>query len=1106
MRRALSICMAVAMVFTVLGGLLTPQKASAATVYEDMRDKWKEIVVGGELDLMDPDVADAASALGQEAYDLWSSMDTSPTRTYLWSDRPNINNSRHIREVFLRLRTMSIAYWTEGTVALDSSSQPVTLYQNATLGTDIADALHYMLETRYNSYRTVPSSSGTSLTWDWELGIPVQLNDSMVLMYDLLSTDTIDLYVDAIDRFTPTVRQTGANRAWRAVIIGVRGVVGEDDDKIAAARDGLSNIFDYVTTGDGFYVDGSFIQHNNISYNGGYGLSLLEVVSQLMVLLHGSPWQVTDPDHVNVWQWVYLAYQPLIYKGSMMDMVRGREISRDYEPDHDVGHQAIRGILQLAQIAPSADALAFRRMVKAWILADTYKDFLADAPLAYQALANDIMSDPSILPADELIMYNQYAGMDRAVQLRSDYGVGLAMFSSRIGSHESINSENNRGWYTGAGTLYLYNNDIAQYSDNYWPTIDSRRLPGTTVLSQTDNNQPNSVPKTSTKSWVGGTSLLGTYGVSGMDLEYRLKALSGKKSYFMFDDEIVALGAGITSTDGIPIETIVENRRLHGTGMNTFTVNGSAELPNIVYSTAAEINEVGGGDWSIPSPPTPETINDAEWAHLAGSVSGSDIGYYFPNATDLKAVRNTREGSWNKLRGGSPSTIHTNHFLTMWMDHGTNPTNASYAYALLPNKSSAQVSSYAANPNFEVLENSTSIQAVKETTLGIIGANFWQNAVRTIDMIKVNKMASVLTKETGTATLDVSVSDPTQLNTGTIEVELDRTALAYTADPGITVTQLGPTIKFTVNTNLARGKSFHVQFTDIGPGGGTGGDPDPEPEPVVVIVDNADSTGVTKQGLWKTNNSETDRYGPNYLHDDNDDKGNKWVKFTPNLPEAGTYEVSIMYADHDNRADNVPVTVDYDGGSDLHYVDQTSRGGEWVVLDEYAFEAGTSGSVTISNDDTTKHVVADAVRFVLIPEPSIPEPVIVDNEDLGGIPTGWHLSSAATDRYGDNYLHDDFSGQGTKSVTFTANLPVAGTYQVSMMWSRRDNRATNAPVDIVHASGTAQTSVDQTEAGTGGVWNVLGTYEFGTTGSVTIRNDNANGFVIADAVKFEYMP
>ncbi len=1103
-RRVLSICLTVAMAFTLLNGVLSPNKANAAPIHEAMRDKWKEMLTGGDLDTSDPNVAAKAAALGQEAYGLWQSMDKSPTRTYLWSDKPNLNNSRHIRDVFLRLKTLAIAYSTEGAVTTSVTPQ-ATLYQNAALGTDIAEGLHYMLETRYNATRTIPSSSGTSLQWDWELGIPVQLNDAIVLMYDLLDQETIDLYTGAIDRFTPEVRQTGANRAWRAVIVGVRGIVGEDDDKIAAARDGLSNIFDYVTNGDGFYVDGSFIQHSTISYNGGYGLSLLEVVSQLIYVLHDTPWEPTDPDYANVWQWVYKSYQPLIYKGAMMDMVRGREISRYTEEDHVVGHQAIRGILRLSEIAPSADALAFKRMVKGWILSDSYRDFLEHAPLAYMTLADEILADSSIAPADELILYRQFTGMDRAVQLRPGYGLGLAMFSSRISSYEAINSENNRGWYTGAGTTYLYNNDLGQYSEDYWPTVDSRRLPGTTVLSQQRVYELNNSSNRNTKNWVGGTELLGTYGVSGMDLGYKAQTLGGKKSYFMFDDEIVALGAGITSTDGIPVETIVENRKLSGAGTNAFTVNGTTQLTGFEYSELAEISEVGGGDFSIPSPPVPETISGADWAHLAGNVAGADIGYYFPETTDLKAVRNTREGNWKKINGAGTTTVHARHYLTMWMDHGTNPTNADYQYALLPNKSSSQVSSYAANPNFEVIENSTSVQAVKENTLGIIGANFWTDTTKSADLITVNKKASVMTKETGTASLDVSVSDPTQANTGTIEVELNRTAEAYTVDSGITVAQLAPTIKFTVNTNLARGKTFHAQFTDIGPGGGTGGNPDPEP--IVRIVDNADTTGVTKVGPWKLNNDETDRYGDNYLHDDNDGKGDRSVTFTPDLPQAGTYEVSIMYADHFNRATDVPVTVTFDGGTDPHEIDQTSGGGVWQTLGEYEFAAGTSGYVTVSNAGTTKHVVADAVRFEFIPDPPAPDPIIIDNMDTGPRPTGWKVSSKQSDRYGEDYWHDDFAGQGTKSVTFTTNgITVPGTYKVFMMWAQHENRATNVPVDIVHADGSDEVFADQSEVGSGGVWNELGTYEFDTTGSVTIRNDNANGYVVADAVKFEYVP
>jgi hyaluronate lyase len=69
--------------------------------------------------------------------------------------------------------------------------------------------------------------------------------------------------------------------------------------------------------------------------------------------------------------------------------------------------------------------------------------------------------------------------------------------------------------------------------------------------------------------------LLDKYGVSGMQLAYSTGTLTAKKSWFMFDNEIVALGAGITSTESAAIETTVENRRIAGS--NTLTVNGVAQ-------------------------------------------------------------------------------------------------------------------------------------------------------------------------------------------------------------------------------------------------------------------------------------------------------------------------------------------------------------------------------------------------------------------------------------------------------------------------------------------------------------------------------------------------
>jgi len=57
------------------------------------------------------------------------------------------------------------------------------------------------------------------------------------------------------------------------------------------------------------------------------------------------------------------------------------------------------------------------------------------------------------------------------------------------------------------------------------------------------------------------------------------------------------------------------------------------------------------------------------------------------------------------------------------------------------------------------------------------------------------------------------VSDPTQVNTESINFEISNSSSGILlADPNITVTQLRPTIKFSVNVNGSKGKSFHARF------------------------------------------------------------------------------------------------------------------------------------------------------------------------------------------------------------------------------------------------------------------------------------------------------
>ncbi len=134
--------------------------------------------------------------------------------------------------------------------------------------------------------------------------------------------------------------------------------------------------------------------------------------------------------------------------------------------------------------------------------------------------------------------------------------------------------------------------------------------------------------------------------------------------------------------------------------------------------------------------------------------------------------------------------------------------------------------------------------------------------------------------------------------------------------------------------------------------------------------------------------------------------------------------------------------------------------------------------------------------------------ILVDDTAATKVGTWTSSTSAATLYYGSDYLTDgDTGATGGKSVIFTPTLPVAGNYAVYTRYPAGTNRATNTPVDINSNGATTTVTVDQQNSDNIW-WKYLGTYNFaaGTTGNVTIRNDGANGYVMADAVEFVYLP
>jgi ribulose 1,5-bisphosphate synthetase/thiazole synthase len=118
-------------------------------------------------------------------------------------------------------------------------------------------------------------------------------------------------------------------------------------------------------------------------------------------------------------------------------------------------------------------------------------------------------------------------------------------------------------------------------------------------------------------------------------------------------------------------------------------------------------------------------------------------------------------------------------------------------------------------------------------------------------------------------------------------------------------------------------------------------------------------------GDWAFSASTGHFVGNGYLHDGNEAKGKKSMRYTPKISEAGKYEVFLHYSANANRASNVPVVVKSADGEKTITVNQKKAHGEnGFSLGTFTFEKGTEGFVDIRTTGTDGHVIADAVQFV----------------------------------------------------------------------------------------------------------------------------------------------
>ncbi|RDY28230.1 hypothetical protein CHL78_006485 [Romboutsia weinsteinii] len=764
--------------------------------YDSSLDKIYNSLVPNNL-LSSNDIKDkeAVDKIVSVANIYWNNMNKDNNKNYLWKDLDSTTNSNHITKSFERLREMAKAFLLEGS----------ELQGDSELIKDIVYGIEWLMENRYNE-------DYYGNWWDWQIGAPQRLTDTLVLIKDYLTAETIKKYTDIIDYYVPNARDQwsprenpiqseGANRLDMCQVVIYRSLLIKDSEKLQEASNDLLPELQYVTEKNGIYEDGSIIQHDAIPYTGTYGAILLTGIGRMNYLLEGTEWAIPS-DKVNIiYDVIEKSFEPLMYKGLIMDMVNGRSISRSKWQDINNGEGVMKSIVKYFIPAATPDeALRLKGVVKYWLQSNDSKDMVETTnDLEFRAMIKDILNDSKIKPSKELIGHYNYANMDRVVHRRPGFVYGISTYSNRTYMYEAMNKENTKGYHTADGMTYLYNGDVEQFSKGFWPTVDPYRLPGTTVDTVKLYNEASGSKVINGENWVGGSTIEGRYGASGMyldkenpkekDEKYKMD-LKAKKSWFMFDDEVVSIGSDITSTKGRTIETVVENRRLSEKGNEVFTVDGQASINNIGDKTSKE---------------------GVSWAHLKGSKENTDIGYYFPNKADINILRDHRTGNWNDINETEPSLVEENNFLTMWVDHGIDPENESYSYVLLPNKSEEEVKEYNENPNIEILENNEGIHAVRENTLNITAANFWEDN-QSIDFISTDKKSSVMVKE-DSGVLRIGVSDPTMENEGTIRVELDKNIEdVINKDDRVKVVESSDKLILEINVKDAKGSTINAEF------------------------------------------------------------------------------------------------------------------------------------------------------------------------------------------------------------------------------------------------------------------------------------------------------
>ncbi|GAB6121462.1 polysaccharide lyase family 8 super-sandwich domain-containing protein [Dysgonomonas termitidis] len=307
-----------------------------------------------------------------------------------------------------------------------------------------------------------------------------------------------------------------------------------------------------------------------------------------------------------------------------------------------------------------------------------------------------------------------------------NYYLSAKVISTRTNGTEMLNGENLKGYNLPLGTTNILTSG-KEYFDIF-PVWNWARIPGTTVLANQDSTRLEGY-HFGTNKFAGGVSN-GKNGVLAYEHHYR--GVQAKKAYFFAGDAMLCLGAGISSVAPDKVETT----------LNQCFANG-----DVFYSENGKVQKLDN---------TGKTSSHIDWVHH------DNVGYIFPQASNCVIQSTDQKGSWQMIRDLGDEEELTEKVFSLWVDHGNKPQNSSYAYIVMPDVSISNFEQKAKQHGFEVLENTSRLQVVRNKEAGSCMIVFYSPGTATLAKgfrITADKPAMVLL-EGKDEEYQISVSDP----------------------------------------------------------------------------------------------------------------------------------------------------------------------------------------------------------------------------------------------------------------------------------------------------------------------------------------------------------